>query len=698
MHKARALLSALGVSVALALVAIGGCAKPDTGTSSGGCSGGQTACDQACVDLQTSAENCGSCGHSCGTSQTCSNGQCGCGGGTNLCGAACVNLTNTHDHCGSCDKACAVGEVCQGSQCTTMCSGGATNCNGGNCVDLNGDTGNCGSCGNRCATGRVCTAGVCACPAGQMVCGNGTCASSCGGGQGGTSGGQGGTSGGQGGTSGGQGGTSGGQGGSSGTAPPGWWTSGSWHGCSWTAKDTVTNSNTTTTPMDFLTTKSAPYCVSGTVNPTYESVAVLGFNLNETPDGTQTQCAYKPADPTKVGPPGVALMSASATGIAISFSRNSGSNLRIQIQGPNGGMTGTTGENDRWCYTITEVEGPVFAPFSKFNTHCWDMSGTAYAGQPISAVSFLVPGLLVPSPFNYCIGGFATGMNASAAPTYNPSPAPVVSGTIGGPNPNGVTGMDLDFQRVKVSPMGSTAQYIIQNNNWGTPLSTDQTITYKGNSFTIQSTTGNVTGQGVPASFPSIYVGGNGDTQSANDPPKGVFSTHPTDNLPKAINSLGSAMTTFTWTGGSGNKDFNATYDIWLASAAPSSAYSDAISGFVMVWLYQPSGRSPIGTKVTSSPVNIGGTMYDIWAGPRNSGSNPNRPVISYVVSGGGPVMSKTFDLKPILVDSTTNTAIPQAMRSGPSWLVTDIFGGFEVWTGSTASTLSMTNFTVAVQ
>jgi hypothetical protein len=545
----------------------------------------------------------------------------------------------------------------------------------------------------------VCTNSNCGCPSGQVLC-NGSCASSCsstgnggaGGGTGGTGhGGAGGAGGGTG--QGGAGGIGTGTGGSSGTVPPGWWTSGTWHGCSWTAKDTVTNSTTTNMPMDFLTTTQAPYCVSGTVNPTYESVAILGFNLNESPDGTQTQCAYKAPDPTKVGPPGVSIMSASATGIAISFSRTTGSNLRIQIQGPNGGMSGTTGSNDRWCYTITEVQGPVFAPFAKFNTACWDNSGTAYAGQPISAVSFLVPGLPVPSPFSYCIGGFATGTSASAAPAYTPTPAnPVVSGTIGGHQDG--TATDLDFQRVKVNPAGSTKQYIVQNNNWGTPTSTDQTLTYKGNSFTVMANNGTVTQQGVPASFPSIYIGANGDTQSANDPPKGVFSTHPGDSLPIQISKVSSAMTTFQYNKSGG--DYNATYDIWIASGAPTSSYSDALSAFVMVWLYQPSGRTPIGTKVTSSPVNIGGTMYDIWAGPRNSGTNPNRPVISYVVSGGA-VTSKTFDLKPILLDAGTNTAIPSNMRVTSSWYVTDIFGGFEIWTGSSGVGLQMTNFTCDV-
>ena len=118
-----------------------------------------------------------------------------------------------------------------------------------------------------------------------------------------------------------------------------------------------------------------------------------------------------------------------------------------------------------------------------------------------------------------------------------------MAGTLGGP---GAT--DLDFQRVKVTPGGQRPptgkQYVIQNNNWGTPSGTDQTIMYSGNTFTIMSTTGNVTGQGVPASFPSIYVGSNGDTQDKNDPPKGSYSTKPGDGLPKAISAIASANTT----------------------------------------------------------------------------------------------------------------------------------------------------------
>src|SRR4029079_18568792 len=94
--------------------------------------------------------------------------------------------------------------------------------------------------------------------------------------------------------SGGRGGTTGtagttGSGGSTGANPPGWWTSGSMHGCPWTGID-VLNVGTTNTPQDFTTKMdsfSTPYCVSGTVGPDpgYNGVALLGFNMNETPTG-----------------------------------------------------------------------------------------------------------------------------------------------------------------------------------------------------------------------------------------------------------------------------------------------------------------------------------------------------------------------------------------------------------------------------
>ena len=126
----------------------------------------------------------------------------------------------------------------------------------------------------------------------------------------------------------------------------------------------------------------------------------------------------------------------------------------------------------------------------------------------------------------------------------------------------------------------------------------------------------------------------------------------------------------------------------------PADGYSDAKSAFVMVWLYQPSGRSPIGGPNAKTTKTIDGTSYQIFAGPRNSGSDGQRPVISYVTNS----MNKTFNIKPILDDASANAAAYGVWAIPNSYLVTDIFFGVEVWTGSAASGLGVTNFSVAVQ
>jgi hypothetical protein len=58
----------------------------------------------------------------------------------------------------------------------------------------------------------------------------------------------------------------------------------------------------------------------------------------------------------------------------------------------------------------------------------------------------------------------------------------------------------------------------------------------------------------------------------------------------------------------------------------------------------------------------------------------------------------KTFNLKPILDDAAANGASYGVSAISSSWLVTDIFFGFEVWTGSDAAGLKVTNFSVDVK
>jgi hypothetical protein len=607
---------------------------------------GQDICGTACVTLASDAMNCGTCGLVCDVAAPfCSAGTCSatCGGGLTTCGSSCSNLQTSQTDCGACGVVCGNGALCQAGACvqTQTGVGGAGNVGvgGSNIVGAGGSdvVGAGGS--NIVGAGGSDVVGA----GGSDVVGAG----------GSTVGGD----------------------------PPGYWRYDTWGGCVWTGVDEAPTV-TTITPQDFTGEPAGgPYHVSGTVeaDPDYQSVALLGFNLAE--DAAAADCVYAPVVAGEVGPPGVTF---SGTGLAISFSKSVANTLRVQIQGPNG----ADDERDRWCYTITDAAGPIFAPYNKFTNFCWgddpetaEAEGendagdpnAAYAGEPVSAVVFLTPGKTSETPFDFEIVGFADGNSIDDAPTGGSSGP--LSGTIGGAGST-----DLDYERVKIKKDGKS--YIIQNNNWGNPGNTDQTIQYTDNSFVINSPTGGEPGGGAPASFPSIFIGANGDVQG------GTYSTSSDDNLPMQVNLISSVNTSFSW-GGSGGGDFNATYDVWFANQIPApGSYDDGIDGFVMVWFYKPGNRQPIGSVVRQA--TIAGRSWDVWYGPRGgTGSNAAAHVVSYVATS--TLNTLTFDLKDFITDASANGI------SGSMYL-TDVFAGFEIWNGSGTQGLSAENFTVDVQ
>lgn len=66
--------------------------------------------------------------------------------GLTKCGSSCVNLSTSAGNCGTCGN---------------ICSGLTPDCCGGTCANYKSDVSNCGSCGHKCGIGSICDAGSC---------------------------------------------------------------------------------------------------------------------------------------------------------------------------------------------------------------------------------------------------------------------------------------------------------------------------------------------------------------------------------------------------------------------------------------------------------------------------------------------------------------------------------------------------------
>ncbi|RYZ09868.1 MAG: hypothetical protein EOO73_03020 [Myxococcales bacterium] len=461
-----------------------------------------------------------------------------------------------------------------------------------------------------------------------------------------------------------------------GAAPAGYWTEKDWHGCAWTGKGMA--GVTTVDPVDFVAKPPADaFCMKGSVgtDPMSGSVALLGFNIAQPPPASCAAGVPGPAVPGSVVP--------TADGIAVNFVKrgtNTAFTWRVQIQGPKG----ETDATDRWCATVKEVQGKVLVKWADFTPSCWaeaGMRGTPYAKQPLSAVVFTVPGNKDAAvPYDVCVNGFTYGTKPEDAPD-GPAVVGTQTGTVGVANTTDNTG---DFKRAKVLVDGE--EYIIQNNNWGNPLSSDLILTYTNNSFKITGGTGS--GASAPASFPSIYIGGNGNTMN------GVYSTKGTDKLPIQIKDITSLPSTFRYSGSTGQ--FNAAYDIWFSNTIPTTEYKDGINGFVMIWLRDPNGKEPIGGATpTATNVMVAGQAWNVHVGPRGDGGpNANAPVVNFV----NPQQdndSRAQSFKNVNLKEFFTAA--EKYGIGPNMYLTDVFGGFEIWQGGSGGNLAVDEFKAVV-
>jgi hypothetical protein len=424
---------------------------------------------------------------------------------------------------------------------------------------------------------------------------------------------------------------------------------------------------TTLNPANFdARVEGAPFCLQGQVANdvpgSYTGVARIKFNLS--------QAAGAP--PQAVTP--------QAEGLAFTFSRTTGSLIRVMLHAPAGVQLPANPDGsvpEGWCYAIPEVEGQVFVPYSQFNTTCYERAptGASYAREPIEAVSFNSPGSdQQPIDYSFCVAGIADANDVAAAP---PAPPGFFDGDIAGT-------LRASFERaVVLDPEGR--KLVVQGNAWGDIVPNSQQISYTNNTFTVAAAAQRNGGDpNVPLSFPSIYIGESGFIDGSQ-----AISTRRFDNLPIQIGQIGSIPTTFAHN--ATNQDANATYDVWFAAQPPTAEYGTATGAFLMVWTHKPGNRNAIGNQTRTA--NIGGQTWQVVVGLRSeggasTGGDANAPVISYLANQTIPNYS--FDLKDFIDDAVN------AGDLNRNFFLTDVFAGFEIWSGGQG--LSVTNFTVDVQ
>jgi Glycosyl hydrolase family 12 len=249
----------------------------------------------------------------------------------------------------------------------------------------------------------------------------------------------------------------------------------------------------------------------------------------------------------------------------------------------------------------------------------------------------------------------------TAPPASSPPPATPTGQTNCTTNQNGgannnVTQLDDDTYHLQANEYNSGSTFTICTN--GNP------------DFTIQSSGVNVTHDGAPGAYPSIYKGCHwGYCTQNSDMPVPVSSM---------ISTPDKVTTTYdTSTVSSGAWDDS--YDIWYNPARSTNNNSSGLE--MMIWLNHFGGVQPAGSP--GPTVNIDGISFTAWYGGSGNGGT-----VSFVANN--PVSSvNNMDLGPLAAYAVSKGYMQN------SWFLIDVEAGFEPWTSGQGLTADAFNVTV---
>jgi hypothetical protein len=270
-------------------------------------------------------------------------------------------------------------------------------------------------------------------------------------------------------------------------------------------------------------------------------------------------------------------------------------------------------------------------------------------------------------------GGSYTDGDGSGSPTPGggngtPAPTTVLPSLFGTPQQSGM-GMSSDrYQKADVKR--NDLNYYFMANGWG-PGFESQSVSWNGTAFTVETMAGKQGPNYQPATYPTVFCGVYSDSRSG------------ACGLPKAIDQITSLRTGWRWNANGNAAQYNAAYDIWLSS-------NDSIGGhsaFLMVWLRDPVGQQPAGSRraFSVSVTNAPG-VWDLWVGAVGG-----KPCISYARADNKDSAEAEFDVMDFVRDAAARKV------DLPGTTILSVAVGFEIWSGPITN-LQSNDFYVQVQ
>jgi hypothetical protein len=234
------------------------------------------------------------------------------------------------------------------------------------------------------------------------------------------------------------------------------------------------------------------------------------------------------------------------------------------------------------------------------------------------------------------------------------------------------------YKRVAVNT--GSKQYYVQNNVFEPSGNGAFNVSYNGASFTLTSQAQNKGTSGAPAGYPSLFIGSNGGNGLAT----------PGSNLAKQVSALTDVPTALSWSKPSGGGNYNVAYDVWFSPTSGDGGPGSR--SFLMVW-FSRSGSiyaEGEGEGHSGGVFTVGGKSFNTYVSQQFEG----RPIISYVATS--EIMEFSFDLNDFITDAKTRQSSAQGPVITNSLYLTNVFAGFEVWSG--AQGIKVNNFCIDVK